>query len=358
MTTYDINCPILGQRLLSPVSRDTGEVSQLLFCAWPLGWWPFWVIAIPCHYSCDSQGVEYDRPFFGCKIMPSEIFSTTLCGREFLLPLHSGIMSAMNNSQMPWKLSGSTGRSVGPTTRFSLLSDHRVGLVLVVVDSVCWRRSGEIPTLFDRPGGERKPAPFVSWKGTGEPRPDHVLGFGGRECQNLFGRGERMCGRARFGLWIWLTVPLILVSLRREDVIPLPRVLGGRCAERRRNAMAGKTGDSRINTLTSGIFRHDSHMWKFASPRRESSPTHLDVLVIFSGVLGICQFGFSGFGLGARGSRDPTAILDSGLPLCHSSHMTTISDFTIAESEIELSSSVKMLVDKKGPPVGRYLFAR
>ncbi|KAJ8868843.1 hypothetical protein PR048_030384 [Dryococelus australis] len=77
-----------------------------------------------------------------------------------------GLVSTMNNPQVPWKVSGSTGRSVGPTMRFSLVSDHRVGLVLVVVDSVCWRRSGEIPTLDDRLGGERQTAPLVPWKGT------------------------------------------------------------------------------------------------------------------------------------------------------------------------------------------------
>ncbi|KAJ8887283.1 hypothetical protein PR048_013498 [Dryococelus australis] len=75
-------------------------------------------------------------------------------------------MSALNNPHGPWKSSGSTGRSVGPTMRFSLVSDLRVGHVLVVVDSVCWRRSGEIPTLFDRPRGERQPALVVPWKVT------------------------------------------------------------------------------------------------------------------------------------------------------------------------------------------------
>ncbi|KAJ8866439.1 hypothetical protein PR048_032282 [Dryococelus australis] len=48
-----------------------------------------------------------------------------------------------------------------PTMRCSLVSDHRVGLVQAVIDSVCWKRSGEIPTLFNRPGGERQPAPVL-----------------------------------------------------------------------------------------------------------------------------------------------------------------------------------------------------
>ncbi|KAJ8882856.1 hypothetical protein PR048_014670 [Dryococelus australis] len=75
-------------------------------------------------------------------------------------------MSTMNNPHVPWKVSGSTGRSVGPIMRFSLVTDHWVGLVLEAVDSVCWRRFGEILTLDDRPGGERQPAPVVPWRGT------------------------------------------------------------------------------------------------------------------------------------------------------------------------------------------------
>ncbi|KAJ8879120.1 hypothetical protein PR048_019726 [Dryococelus australis] len=70
-----------------------------------------------------------------------------------------GITSAMNNPQVPWKLSGSAGRSVRPNMRFSLVSDHRVGLVLVVVNSVCWLCDGKALGVWI------------------EPRPNDTLGF-------------------------------------------------------------------------------------------------------------------------------------------------------------------------------------
>ncbi|KAJ8881764.1 hypothetical protein PR048_018250 [Dryococelus australis] len=41
-----------------------------------------------------------------------------------------------------------------------------------------------------------------------------------------------LCGCARFGLRIWPTIALILVSLRREDMIPLPCLVEGRSVVR------------------------------------------------------------------------------------------------------------------------------
>ncbi|KAJ8883804.1 hypothetical protein PR048_015659 [Dryococelus australis] len=125
-----------------------------------------------------------------------------------------GIISAMNNLQGPWKVSGSTGRSAGPAMRFSLVSDHRVGLVLVVVDSVCWRRSGEIPTLYDRSCGERQPAPVVPWKDqtTRLVREDEDLGTSAVE-------GARKCGCAKFGLCVWLPQTLLRRPKGENDVM-------------------------------------------------------------------------------------------------------------------------------------------
>ncbi|KAJ8881224.1 hypothetical protein PR048_017698 [Dryococelus australis] len=62
------------------------------------------------------------------------------------------------------------------------------------VNSISRRRSGEIPTLDDRPGGERQPAPLVPWNGTrgmGRTSARLLAWFLVRGSQNLCGRGAR-----------------------------------------------------------------------------------------------------------------------------------------------------------------------
>ncbi|KAJ8875748.1 hypothetical protein PR048_023647 [Dryococelus australis] len=82
------------------------------------------------------------------------------------------------------------------------------------VDSVCWRRFREIPTLVERPGGERQPAMVVLWRGTGQTTCLVSEGDGLRtSVVELAG----MCGRVRFGLKIWPMVAVILV-LREYEV--------------------------------------------------------------------------------------------------------------------------------------------